>query len=132
MLTCLLFTSATYIQVHFRPFFHESKQGSSLILVHIVCNIGFLKTEADERADVKRRDWREKSELAQLHVVCQELNQKMNWAICKRTVFRVEVSMCVFAVSTIVADRKRSSSHWPVAFCVEHTGIKPPFLRHFY
>ena len=23
-------------------------------------------------------------------------------------------------------ERKRSSTHWPVAFCTEHTGIEPP------
>ena len=33
----------------------------------------------------------------------------------------------------IVADKKRSSMHWSIAFWAEHTGIEPPFLpRHFY
>ena len=60
-----------YIQVHFREDFiiHGSKHyepwsdcsfGSSLIWVHIVCNIGYLKTEADEIADGKCSDWLEK------------------------------------------------------------------------
>ena len=35
-------------------------KGISLILVHIVCNIGFLRTYADKRADDKSCDWREK------------------------------------------------------------------------
>ena len=44
----LTFMSAAYIQVHFRQdFFMEAEdcfKGSSLILVHIVCNIGHLRT----------------------------------------------------------------------------------------
>ena len=32
----------------------------------------------------------------------------------------------------IVADRKRSSTHCPVTFRSVHTGIVPPFSRHFY
>ena len=49
-------------------FDHGSKQygpwsdcslGSRLILVHIVCNIGNLRTYAEERANCKRRDWQE-------------------------------------------------------------------------
>ena len=31
--------------------------GTNLIWVHIVCNIGYLRTYADERADDKIRDW---------------------------------------------------------------------------
>ena len=31
-----------------------------------------------------------------------------------------------------VATRKRSSTHYPIAFCSVHTGIKPPFPRNFY
>ena len=31
----------------------------SLIWVHIVCNIGYLRTYADERADDKSRDWQD-------------------------------------------------------------------------
>ena len=33
---------------------------SSLIWVHIVCNIGYLRAKTDERADDRSRDWREK------------------------------------------------------------------------
>ena len=36
-------------------------KGSSLIWVHSVCNIGFLITQADKRADNKSCDGREKS-----------------------------------------------------------------------
>ena len=55
---CLLFTSAAYIQKHFRLHFdHGSKHcepwsdcsyGSSLILVHIVCNIDHQSTQQIE------------------------------------------------------------------------------------
>ena len=34
--------------------------GSSLIWVHFVCNISYLGTEADERAEDKSRDWWER------------------------------------------------------------------------
>ena len=37
-------------------------KGDSLILVHIVCNIGYLRTCADERGRNKSCDWREKGE----------------------------------------------------------------------
>ena len=30
---------------------------SSLIRVHIDCNIGYLRTQVDDRADDKNRDW---------------------------------------------------------------------------
>ena len=51
----VFFRSATYIEVHFRlDFVIESNTmnpdplGSSLIWVHIVCNIGYQSTYADE------------------------------------------------------------------------------------
>ena len=33
---------------------------SSLIWVHIVCNIGYFNTQADERADTIYHEWQEK------------------------------------------------------------------------
>ena len=54
-----------YIQVHFRhDIFTEAtnmnpyQTAQSLIWVHIVCNIGYLSTYVDERADNKSHDWR--------------------------------------------------------------------------
>ena len=37
----------------------QTAQGSSLILVHIVCNIGYGSTLAGERADDNYHQWRE-------------------------------------------------------------------------
>ena len=46
--------SAAYIQVHFRlDLFMEANEpwsGSSLIWVHIDCNIGYIRTKTGERA----------------------------------------------------------------------------------
>ena len=66
---CLLFASAANTKVHLiqTRFFHVSKYymyypylGSCLICVHIICNIAYLRTQAEERADNKSCDWREK------------------------------------------------------------------------
>ena len=49
------FTSAAYIQVHFRlDLLMEANKGSSLIKVHIVCNIGYLRISADVRSRRKK------------------------------------------------------------------------------
>ena len=67
-------SSLYYIQLHFRLVFimkantvnpdqtapSDCSLGSSLIWVHSVCNTGYLRTEADERANDKSHDWREK------------------------------------------------------------------------
>ena len=60
-------SAAYYIQMHFRLdcFIEENNMnpdqtvpfGSSLIRVHIVCNIGYLRIYADERAKDRSRDW---------------------------------------------------------------------------
>ena len=44
--------------------------GSSLICVHIVFNIGYLRTQADEIADNKCRDWRAKGLNLESHTRC--------------------------------------------------------------
>ena len=42
------------MQVHFRLDF--IMEANSLTLVHVVCNIGYLRTQADERVDNKYLD----------------------------------------------------------------------------
>ena len=54
--------SAAYIQVHFKlDFIMEANTmnlyQTALIWVHIVCNIGYSRKWADERADDKSWDW---------------------------------------------------------------------------
>ena len=61
---CRLFlTSVVYIQVRFRlDFIMEAKNMTpdKTNVGHITCNIGYLRLQAEERADDKSRDWREK------------------------------------------------------------------------
>ena len=67
---CLLLdTSAVCIQMHSRLIFHRSKHyepwsdcsfRSSLIWVHIVCNIGHQNTKPEERADDDRHEYWQK------------------------------------------------------------------------
>ena len=54
---CCIYSSALQTR-----FYHGSKHyelWSSLIWVHSVCNKGYLRTLADERADDKSCDWQE-------------------------------------------------------------------------
>ena len=62
--------SAAYIQEHFRLDFvmeantmnpdQTAPRGSSLNWVHIVCNIGYLNTKADQRVNNKSSNLQEK------------------------------------------------------------------------
>ena len=45
----------------------QTAPGSILVWVHIVCNIGYLRAQTDERSEDKSRDWREKSQQYDLY-----------------------------------------------------------------